>query len=173
MTYEGLGEHDPVAVRAHVGDFFRSLRYGLDRGAFPYVWVPEWHKSGHGLHLHFAVGQYVPRALISSAWGRGFVHIKLLSDIPVGSGRFAEARLAARYLGKYVTKSFGDVDKPGLHRYDVAQGFNPPLRVLTGRSRADVVAQACRVMGNHPEVQWLSDDTEGWRGPPSVWLAWS
>ncbi len=52
----------------------------------PYVWVPEWHKSGHGQHVHFAVGRFVPRRVIEQAWGRGFVHIKLLGDLPVGSG---------------------------------------------------------------------------------------
>jgi hypothetical protein len=51
------------------------------------VWVPQWHPGGHGLQLHFAVGRYVPRTLIEQTWGRGFVHIKLLSGLPVGSGR--------------------------------------------------------------------------------------
>ena len=76
--------------------------------ALPYVWVPEWHKTGHGLHLHFAVGRFVPRGMIEQAWGHGFVHIKLLGDLPVGSGALAEARQAAGYLSKYVGKSFDD-----------------------------------------------------------------
>ncbi len=38
--------------------------------AFPYLWVPEWHPGGHGLHLHFAVGRYVRQSLIRDVWGR-------------------------------------------------------------------------------------------------------
>ena len=98
LTYRGEGCHDPELVRVHLGEFFRSLRDGLGGAAFPYVWVPEWHKSGHGLHAHFAVGRFVKRSLIESAWGHGFVHIKLLGDLPVGSGSLSEARIAAGYL---------------------------------------------------------------------------
>ena len=125
LTYLGEGCHDPRQARRDVGAFFRSLRESLGGGPFPYVWVPEWHKTGHGLHLHFAVGRFVPYGLIKQAWGRGFVSIKLLGDLPVGSGSFAEARLAAGYLSKYVAKSFDDdadgVLRPkGLHRFDAA-----------------------------------------------------
>ena len=66
------------------------------------MWVPELHADGERFHVHFAVGQYIPRGLIERAWGHGFVHIKLLGDLPVGSGALDEARLAARYLSKYV-----------------------------------------------------------------------
>ncbi len=44
--------------------------------------------------------------MIERAWGHGFVHIKLLSDLPVGSTSLPEARRAAGYLSKYVSKSF-------------------------------------------------------------------
>ena len=114
-----------------MGVFFRALAcrsWAASRS--PYLWVPEWHKTGHGLHLHFAVGRFVPRGMIERAWGHGFVHIKLLGGLPVGSGSFAESRKAAGYLSKYVAKSFDDdaegVQRPkGLHRFDVAQGFKP------------------------------------------------
>ncbi len=44
---------------------------------------------------------------------------------PSGLGSLEEARLAARYLGKYAGKAL-DQDRPaGLHRYEVAQGFKP------------------------------------------------
>ncbi len=90
--------------------------------AFPYLWVPEWHKGGHGLHVHFAVGRFVARGAIERAWGRGFVHIKLLSDLPTGSGSLGEARLAARYLSKYVGKDLGAA----------AAGGAPPVRGRPG-----------------------------------------
>jgi hypothetical protein len=58
----------------------------------PYAWAPEWHPGGHGLHVHFAVGRYVKQRLIADVWGRGIAHIKLIGDLPVGSGALEEAR---------------------------------------------------------------------------------
>ncbi|WP_407341382.1 hypothetical protein [Pengzhenrongella phosphoraccumulans] len=175
LTYAGTGCHDPRQVRADVGEFFRALREGLGGAPLPYVWVPEWHKTDHGLHAHFAVARYVPKTLIRQAWGRGFVHIKLLGDLPVGSGPLAEARLAARYLSKYVTKTFTDDNAriPGLHRYDLAQGFQPPVLRLRGRSSDDVLGQASQLFGMAPAYQWNSTDTEGWSGPPAIWAQWA
>jgi hypothetical protein len=98
FTYRGEGCHDPLRLPADLAGFFRELRAGLGAGRFAYVWVPQWHPGGHGLHAHFAVGRFVPRRLIERAWGHGFVHIKLLDGLPVGSGTLGEARLAARYL---------------------------------------------------------------------------
>ena len=123
LTYGGAGCHDPKALRADVAAFWRALRGLLGGKSFPYLWTAEWHPSGHGLHVHFAVGRYVKRDLLVSAWAHGFVHIKLLGDLPVGSGTVAEARRAAGYLAKYVGKAFDANRVPGLHRYEVAQLF--------------------------------------------------
>lgn len=175
LTYAGAGCHDPLQVRADVGEFFRALRTGLGGEALAYVWVPEWHKTGHGLHVHFAVGRYVPRSLIVAAWGHGFVHIKLLGDLAVGSGALAEARVAARYLSKYVAKTFADPTArvPGLHRYDLAQGFQPVKVRLHGRTPDDVLAQASEWFGLDPEYRWSSAEVEGWAGPPAIWAQWA
>lgn len=176
LTYAGAGCHDPALLREHVGGFFRSLRSSLGGEPFPYVWVPEWHKTGHGLHVHLAVGQFIARGRIDEAWGRGFVHIKRLSDLPVGSTRLSEARRAAGYLSKYVTKNFADDESSRelrLHRYEVAQGFQPPAVRLTGVSAWDVHDQAVEQMGGAlPAIEWNSDQVEGWQGPPAVWFAW-
>ena len=177
LTYRGEGCHDPRQARRDVGLFFRSLRDSLGGEAFPYVWVPEWHKTGHGLHLHFAVGRFVPYGLIKQAWGRGFVHIKLLGDLPVGSGSFAEARLAAGYLSKYVAKSFDDdaeglLRPKGLHRFDAAQGFTPRTMRIWGATRGEVIEYASGAMGGAPDVFWSSADVEDWQGPPAVWAQW-
>lgn len=177
LTYRGAGEHDPRQARADVGVFFRRLRAGLGGDPLPYVWVPEWHKSGHGLHLHFAVGRYVRKGLIEEAWGHGFTHIKLLGDLPAGSGVLDESRAAAGYLSKYVGKSFDD-DRDGvlrpkrLHRFDVAQGFSPRVIRLRAASRAEVVEQAAGAMGGPPDVFWSSSEVEDWRGAPAVWVQW-
>jgi len=128
LTYAGEGQHDQFQFRQHIAEFFKNLKSEVGK-EFPYVWVPEWHKSGHGLHAHFAVGRYIKKTLIDDAWNRGHTHIKLLSDLPVGYGAIEEARMAANYLGKYVSKSFEDENRiPGLHRYDLAQGFKPKVQ---------------------------------------------
>ena len=172
LTYAGDGNHDPLLLRRHLGEFFRSLRAGLGGDPLPYLWVPEWHKTGHGLHAHFAVGQYIRRSLIVSAWGHGFVHIKLLGDLPVGTGPIGEARRAAGYLAKYVGKGFEDVPVPGLHRYEVAQGFEPQSVQLRGKSLDEVMGQACEAMGGPPVYVWQSQIADGWLGPPAVWASW-
>jgi hypothetical protein len=174
LTYRGAGCHDPRQARSDVSEFFREMRSGLGGRPLPYAWVTEWHKSGHGLHVHFAVGRYVPRALIERAWGRGFVHIKLIGDLPVGSSRWDEARAASRYLSKYVAKTFEEPGGtiPRLHAYDVAQGFQPAAQRFTSNTRAGVLDAAVEAMGGGPVRWWFSDDAEEWRRPPSLWVAW-
>jgi hypothetical protein len=174
LTYRGEGCHDPLRLRGDLAGFFRELRAELAAGGFPYVWVPQWHPGGHGLHAHFAVGRFVPRRLIERAWPHGFVHIKLLGGLPVGSGTLGEARLAARYLARYVGRDLDDGRRlAGLHRYEVAQGFQPAKIECYGASAEDVIERASRYMGSAPERVWLSASVEGWRGPPACWAQWS
>jgi hypothetical protein len=173
LTYAGAGCHDPLGLRSDLAGFFRALRGGLDAGAFPYLWVPQWHPGGHGLHAHFAVGRFIPRGLIEECWGHGFVHIKQLNGLPVGSGELAESRLAARYLAGYAGRDLADERRPaGLHRYEVAQGFQPEKIECYGASALDAIERASRLMGSQPEYVWLSSSVEGWRGPPACWAQW-
>jgi hypothetical protein len=173
LTYRGSGCHDRAQVRADLGVLFRSLREALGGQAFPYVWVPESHPGGHGLHAHFAVGKFIKQTVIRDAWAHGFVSIKLLSDLPVGSGRLEESRKAAGYLSKYVAKSFTDQRVPGRHRYDVAQGFQPKRVQVWGRSSQEVIGQASAMLGGlAPARQWFSSDQEDWQGPPALWVQW-
>lgn len=174
LTYAGEGCRDPAQLRTDLAGFFKGLRPALDGKPFPYVWVPEWHPGGHGLHAHFAVGQYVPQPLIREVWGLGHVHIKLIGDLPVGSGALEEARVSAGYLCKYVGKGLDDERRrSGLHRYEVAQGFQPSRVVLTGRSEIGVLDLACDRMGSRPVLVWRSSSVEGWHGPPALWAAWA
>lgn len=172
LTYRGAGCHDPLVAREHIGEFFRGLRRSIGGKALPYLWTDEWHPGGHGLHLHFSVAQYVRRSALESNWGHGFLHIKLIGDLPVGSGSLEEARRAARYLAKYVGK---DSDRPraGLHRYEVAQGFQPREIWMTGRSADEVIALAADRIGAAPDRIWRSSDEEQWDGPPAVWMSWN
>src|SRR5690348_11408430 len=48
----------PHRVRQDVRQLFRRLRSELGR-SFPYIWTTEWHKTGHSLHVHFAIGERV------------------------------------------------------------------------------------------------------------------
>lgn len=173
LTYSGAGCHDQLALRRDVAEFFRNLRIALGGKSFPYLWVPEWHKTDHGLHVHFAVGKYIPRSLIEAAWPHGFVHITLLGDLPVGSGSLGEARMAARYLSKYVGKSFLDPNRlEGLHRYEVAQGFKPVVEQITGTSPYALIDLASDRFGSWPSYQWSSDEDPDWRGGIAFWAQW-
>jgi hypothetical protein len=138
------------AADPDLAEFFRGLRRELGAKPLPYAWAPEWHPGGHGLHVHFAVGRYVRQRLIAEVWGRGIGHIKLIEDLPVGFGALEEARVAAGYLAKYVSKSIGDERVPRLHRYEVAQGFQPEKVALRADSEQAVVAEASERMGARP-----------------------
>lgn len=170
LTYAGAGKHDPRALRADIGVFFRRLRGSMGE-PFPYLWTAEWHKSGHGLHVHFGVGRFIRRSWIEGAWGRGFVHIKLLGDLPAGPSVLRESRATARYLAKYVTK---DMDRHplGLHRYEVAQGFQPSRVDFTAPTALGGIAQASEAMGRQPARIWHSSEVEDWGRPAAVWAQW-
>ncbi len=173
LTYAGAGCFDAQELRRDVAGFFRGLRSELGGKPLPYAWAPEWHPGGHGLHVHFAVGRYVKHGLIRDVWDRGRVHIKLIGDLPVGSGALEEARQSARYLAKYVSKNVADERVPRLHRYEVAQGFQPEPVPLRGISDEDVIGQASELMGGEPQQVWRSSPHEGWLGPPAYWCAWA
>lgn len=164
--------HEPVALRADVGTFVRRLR-GHVGEALPYAWVPEWHPGGHGLHVHMAVGRYVPRRVVEEAWGHGFIKIKLIGNLADGSGGRAEARIAGGYLAKYASKDFDQARVPGLHRYEVAQGFQPEEVLVFGTSSQEVIERASEYLGAAPERVWISSVSEGWRVPPACWAQWA
>jgi hypothetical protein len=170
LTYGGAGCHDPDGLRRNVHAFFRELR-GEVGSSFPYLWTAEWHPGGHGLHVHFAVGRYLPRGFIERAWPHGFVHIKLLGDLSYNVSTVGEARHVAGYLSKYVAKSM-DGGRRGLHRYDVAEGFAPAEERSSSRSSGLAVAGAVERMGRAPDYRSDSGDWHGYDGPPALFLSW-
>ncbi len=172
LTYAGEGCHDPSQFREDVAAFFRKLK-GRVGSRFPYLWVPEWHPRGHGLHCHFVAGRFVPWLTIRRAWGHGITDVRMLTDLPVGSGALGEARLAARYLAKYIGKDLGTTGTGGLHRYDVAQGFSPKVRRLTAPTLAQVMERAVAIMGAEPAEVWDSADQPDWDGPHAVRASWA
>lgn len=171
LTYAGEGCFDQAEFRNDVAAFFRGLR-GVLGQPFAYAWVPEWHPGGHGLHAHFALGRYVKWSLIRDTWGRGRVDIRQVRQRSMGAGPVEDAREAGRYLAKYVGKAMAEGRDFSLHRYDVAEGFQPIVELVRARSEAEVVAEACERMGRAPIRQWRSRDERQWFGPPALWLAW-
>jgi hypothetical protein len=159
---------DPVELRPLVGAFFRRLRADLG-ASFPYLWVSERHKKGD-YHAHLAVNRYVLRSAIERAWGRGFVKIRLHGDLPSGRTALLEARRTAGYMAKYMTKSSGEV-AAGLHRYEVAQGFQPRREGVAGHSLAEVVDWASQRMGHRPDIEKPSAEWEQYAGPPALFMS--
>jgi hypothetical protein len=161
---------DPVELRPLVRGFFRRLRADLGV-AFPYIWVSELHKKGD-YHVHFAVNRFVHRSTIEAAWGRGFIKIRLHGDLPSGRTALLEARRTAGYMAKYMTKSSTEV-AAGLHRYEVAQGFQPRRETVAGRSLAEVVGWASQRMGHWPDFEKASSEWERYAGPPALFMSWT
>ncbi|MCW2857584.1 MAG: hypothetical protein JWR52_3199 [Marmoricola sp.] len=175
LTYAGTGCHDQAQIRSDLGEFFRALRDERGRGAFPYLWVPEWHKTDHGLHAHFGVDRRIPVGLIREIWGHGHVFMRQRTGRPSGGSALNEARHAAGYLSKYLSKSLNDTSAAiaWQHRYDVAQGFDPKVVRVEGWSRSEAIGLAIQSMGGVvPASTWVSDDAEVWDAPPRVVLRW-
>jgi hypothetical protein len=170
LTYRGAGCDDPFVVRDHLAEFFRDLRHAIGGERFPYLWTDEWHRGGHGLHAHFAVGRFIHRRALERSWPHGFVHIKLIGDLPTGSGALEESRRAAYYLAKYAGKH-AERRPGGLHRYEVGQGFQPRKIRLMRTSEVEVIAAAAELMGREPKV-WRSSEKKDWAGPPALRLTW-
>ena len=139
------------------------------------LWVPQWHPGGHGLHAHFAVGRFVPRGLIERAWGAR-LRPHQAARRPAGRlGRARRRRGSRRAISpRYVGRDLDDERRlAGLHRYEVAQGFQPAKIECYGASAEDVIERASGYMGSAPERVWLSSSVEGWRGPPACWAQWT
>jgi len=169
-----------VVVR-ETGRFLDRLAYVLRRAGIvrpgtrmPYLYVLEVHPDGHGLHVHLLVDRWIPHALLSRVWGKGWVF---------ASRRRGSRREQARALADYVTKDFdrsreslreaGVVISDRARRFSVAKGF--VLRVV--RSVRQTLHEARDwLMGEAGEDRLLheasSADIPQWRGPPWVWMQW-
>lgn len=172
LTYGPPFCTDYAQLREDVARFFRRLRRALGGDPLPYLWVAELHKDGRRFHAHYAMGRYVNRSVIEQAWGHGFIKVKLISDLPVGAGSWEESRIAARYLAKYVSKTFEHAVF-GRHRYERSQGFTPVVERFTATSLDTLVEQAVQRMGRAPAYRWSSNELPEWKAPPALWMSWS
>jgi hypothetical protein len=159
--------HEPRLVRQDVRSFFRRLRQDVGR-RFPYLWTTEWHPGGHGLHVHFALGERVEHGTVRSAWRRG--HVWVTPPPRDGRSNVESARRVARYIAKYLVKDHEGLS--GQHRYDVAQGFKPVARVSFATSPGAALLLAAQEMGTAPSRYWESRDIPDWPGPSSVGWSW-
>ena len=53
------------------------------------------------------------------------------------------------------------------------RGSSPGQSRWRGATADDVIDHASALMGARPEQEWRSSRGDGWRGPPSCWVAWS
>jgi hypothetical protein len=171
LTYEGLGQFVEQAFKRDMHTFGRRLRVALGGEPYPYLYVGEWHPGGHGLHAHALFGQYVPHALLRSAWGLGIVDIRR-RERGTEAGSIASTRRAVSYLSKYIVKSFDERRVRGLHRYELAQGFQPRVERIVASTREEALDLASERMGRRPGRVWTSDESDGWQGPSAVWAGW-
>lgn len=166
LTYAEAAS-DVAQVRRDLADFVRALRvtYPPFRQFGAYLAVIE-AGSKHGrLHVHVAIGQYVPRSAIDAAWGHGFVSVKRFT------GAFgAQAATVAGYLAKYVGKvvPVGGVVTPGHHRYYCSQGHQPQWDRVLVLTRDEFESAVAEVLGEGLDVWRSPPPGELWRGPPAV-----
>ena len=135
--------------------------------------MPEWHKTDHGLHAHFVCARFVRRSIVEDTWGHGFVKGLLIGDLPIGSTAVDEARIAARYIAKYMNKDIEQKHALGLHRYDVGEGFQPKKVKIPGPTLAQAVEGASEIMGCQPARFSTSNEWPGWSGPSAVAMSWA
>lgn len=162
---------DPHDLRCHLSRFIRRKR-AADGPPFPYLWVPELHKDGVRFHAHVGLAEYIKKDRLAELWGHGFVDIRLIRARGANS-KSEHTRKAARYLSKYIGKTFDRDDVFGRHRYERAQGFNPRTVEYIGRTRDEAIAFAVEQLGGRlPSFVWSSDQVEDWKGSPTEVAFW-
>ena len=171
----GASCFDPQQLRADVGEFFRGLRRELG-GKATAVCVDVGVASGRARAARALHGRPL-RAPVADPRGVGARDRAHQADRR-SAGRLGRAGGGARWRRaiwpKYVSKNVADERVPRLHRYEVAQGFQPERVPLHGRSEAGGAgARPASGWAAPPSRVWRSSDREGWRGPPAYWCAWA
>lgn len=124
------------------------------------------------VHVHVASNRFVPKPLLEAAWRwRGHVDPRRLhvrtDGFDFGNGKRARARRAGAYIGKYVSKSFGESDRSfNGRRYSCTKGAT--LRVVRARflTHSEALAWASSLVGGPIVGFWSSSDAPDWCGPP-------
>ena len=174
LTYAGAGCDDPVRLRADLAGFFRGLRGGLGGGGSRMRGCRSGIRAGTATTSMSRSAATCRVARSSGRWGHGFFLIKLIGDLPVGSGSRREARSSPAIWPSTSGKSFEDERRPrgGIatrsHRASSRRRSSS-----TASRREDVIERASGLMGAAPERVWFSSSVEGWHGPPACWAQWA
>lgn len=165
LTYavEPTGE---AQVLEDMARFNRRMKATYPKWRYLYV-IERGSRNGR-LHVHFATNAFVPKATVAARWNHGFVDCRRIT-----TGRNGDARGAARYLAKYVTKSTGDGGRDMFRRRYVP-GLGLVLQAINIRIADYVRAEAAvsLIMGaGAPSYVWRSTEAPDWRGPPCT-VAW-
>ncbi len=136
LTYRGAGEHDIAVVRRHVGKMLAKVVKDRNGKRFPYLWVPELHPGGHGVHVHMAVPFFYKHSNLIKAWGRG--HVVCTDMKSKGACGMVGYNRAATYLSKCLGKAFEETSF-GRHRIRtgprVRAGQLPGVALRSARRR--------------------------------------
>lgn len=130
-------------VARDIGRLGRRLRTG--GVARHRLVVPELSPRGRW-HVHVALREELPRAVVHEAWGHGGVKGPNL--------KYAYSEEAHEVLASYVTKDF-DVTPRGQRRYFAAQGMRPQVTLFNARNEAEAVDLATTLFGAEP--RWKND----------------
>lgn len=139
------------------GQAWDRLRRTLTKafgGEFPYVAILERHQKGN-FHLHVAWVGRIPLNVVRPAWwaccgGRGMGNVQA-QYIKVPNGTDRSYRIA-RYISKYVTKSFMDDPRFNKKRYWASRQTLEDVRRYVLRSGS--IEDALREMGQVLGLDW-------------------
>jgi hypothetical protein len=164
LTYRGAVTSRAVVTR-HWKRWQRLVREVLPE--FECLSVLEFHKGGGvndgGIHIHFAVNQFMPVEVFRAAWwrivgeGRGNVDIQR-------RGGPESPKAVGGYLSKYVSKDFDDLPRDfGQHRYFRSKGLTVIReKICFFRGQFREHREALRVMAileaGRDVTSWLSED---------------
>lgn len=174
------GRHGPDGRREVMrlcGEFARHVRDEL--GVEVYAYSPELHPGGHGWHVNFFVGKYLPHAEVAKLWGHGHVWVsdwrrkvrKRPGQSPTQLAKNA-ALHGARYAAKYAEKDWSrDVLETGVHRFERSEGGDPVLVEAEATTMVEVLRAVMVKVDGPAEFVW-SDDVDDYHGPPWVFVRW-
>jgi hypothetical protein len=177
----------PVATRedaqrlAH--DFFEGRRHDRVGGGArlfggAYILVLERHPKGHGWHWHVLTNRRVLVQLLRVAWtdhlrSRGLLSVSSVWA-RVHAKEFPQARSAAAYAAKYVTKAVECGALDGHHRYTLGDNVEAPCPSYGLELGRDVWEVAQRVGQESSGALWTTARLFKVEcpGPPVVWVGW-
>jgi hypothetical protein len=166
LTYREA-THDRDQALSDVQRFIKRLVRRV--GRVRYVAVFELHPGGHGLHVHLAIGRFLPKSVVAASWGHGFVDARRLA----GKGSKSPAA-AGRYLAKYLTKeAWVDHGMTSRQRYLRSEGMALNPTRLTADYPGTLLAVMNRfTQGARYTFEWTSLGHPDWRGPPAWFAMW-